>query len=102
MNRQPIMTLLLLTAAAACAACDRRESTGTSDVARKGQGEVPEAARDARETSTHPTDPTSRGEDVPPPPEDQAPEKQTQAEQQTDPSGDATTERDEGDTLHRP
>lgn len=99
MNRFPITIILLLSATMACAACDRRESTGTSDVAREGQGEVPETARDVRETSTVPTTPTS--DTAPPPPEGET-QQPPSSDTLPDPSQDPTTERDEGDTLHRP
>lgn len=99
MNRFPITIILLLSAAMACAACDRRESTGTSDVAREGQGEVPETARDVRETSTVPITPTS--DTAPPPPAGEAQQPPSSVTPPA-PAQDPTTERDEGDTLHRP
>jgi hypothetical protein len=101
MNRHPIPLLLLLSMAMACAACDRRESTGTSDVARGGQGETPEAARDARETSTVPSTTTVDIDSAPPPTDDET-QPSPPSDTQPDPAQDPTTERDEGDTLHRP
>lgn len=98
MNRFPIPLLLLLTAMMTCTACDRRESTGTSDVAREGQGEVPETARDARETSTVPTTPTS---DTAPPPQEGEAQQPPPSDTPPDTAQHPTTERDEGDTLHR-
>lgn len=100
MNRSPTTIILLLSATMACAACDRRESTGTSDVAREGQGEVPETARDARETSTVPTTPPSDGDSAPPTDGDLQPSRSSDT--RPDPAPDPTTERDDGDTLHRP
>jgi hypothetical protein len=103
MNMQRIIPFLLVVAAATSTACDRRESTGTSDVSRDGQGEVPEAARDADETATRPTVAEPRVDTPPqspetPPTQDPAREQQD-APDQTD---DTTMEREEGDTLHRP
>ena len=98
MNGSPITALLLLSIAMACAACDRRESTGASDVSRKGQGEIPETARDVRETSTAPSIPNSDTASPPPEGQPQPSSSDTQAASAPDP----TTERDDGDTLHRP
>lgn len=100
MNRSPITALLLLSTAIACAACDHRESTGTSDVAREGQGEIPERAHDVRETSTAPSTPTSDA--VVPPPTEREPQQPPPSEIQANPAQEPTTERDDGDTLHRP
>lgn len=100
MNGSPITAILLLSIAMACAACDRRESTGTSDVSRKGQGEIPETARDVRETSTAPSIPNS--DTASPPPEGQPQPPSPSSDTQASSAPDPTTERDDGDTLHRP
>lgn len=101
MNGHLIPRLLLLSMAMACVGCDRRESTGTSDVARDGQGETPEAARDARETSSVPSTPTTDIDSAPPPTDGET-QPSPPSDTQPDPAQDPTTERDEDDTLHRP
>ena len=100
MNRPPITLILLLSATMACSACDRRESTGTSDVAREGQGEVPETMRDARETSAVPIAPPSDADSAPPPTDDNP--RPLPSDTHPDAAQDPVVERDEGDTLHRP
>jgi hypothetical protein len=100
MNMQRIIPFLLVVVAATCTACDRRESTGTSDISREGQGEVPEAARDASQTRTVPTATESSVDTSPQasPPETTSDGKQDEQ----DTTSDITTEREESDTLHRP
>ncbi len=101
MNARSTLPFFLIAAIAACAACDRRETTGTSDVNREGQGNPPEIAQDLRETAT-PTpyqgpeserpiiiEPASEVPAAPP-------------IRETAPAQDAQAPQDEGDTLGRP
>lgn len=99
MNARSTLPIFLIVAIAACTACDRRETTGTSDVHREGQGETPETAQDLRETAT-PTPPPDQNPDTPA----TVPSPETPA---TPPVGTAppvnhTATEDEGDTLGRP
>lgn len=99
MNARPTLSLLLIIVIATCAACDRRVSTGTSDVNREGQGDRPETAQDLRETATTTpeSDPNAEVPATAPSPEAPAAPPVGDA-----PPGNATTQQDEGDTLGRP
>lgn len=99
MNARSTLPFFLITAIAACAACDRRVSTGTSDVNREGQGDRPETAQDLRETATTTPEPDPNAEVPATAPSPEAPAAPPAGDA---PSGNATTQQDEGDTLGRP
>lgn len=99
MNARSTLPLLLIIAIATCAACDRRVSTGTSDVNREGQGDRPETAQDVRETATPTPEPDPNAEV---PATSPSPEAPAAAPAGNAPPQDATTQQDEGDTLGRP
>ena len=103
MNARSPLPFFLIAALAAGTACDRRETTGTSDVHREGQGETPETAQDLRETAT-PTPPSDQNPDTPatvPSPEAPA-APTTPPVDHAPPVQDTKTQDAEGDTLGRP
>lgn len=101
MNARTTLSIPLIVAIATCAACDRRETTGTSEVNREGQGETAETAQDLRETATPPPDTEAPMNDrsiemTGTPPVDNPPAAHETKMQ------DATTQEERGDTLERP
>lgn len=100
MNTRSILPTLLIITIATCAACDRRKSTGTSDVSREGQGDRPETAQDVRETAipTPTAEPDTGTPAVNPSPDAPAAPPVGNAPQVQD----ATAEDKESDTLERP
>lgn len=101
MNARSTFPILLIVAIATCAACDRRVSTGSSEVNREGQGETAETAQDLRETATPPpateAPMNDRSTETPGTSPVDNPAAAHEAKMQ-----DSTTQEERGDTLERP